>query len=133
MLMSSLPNATAPAPYRCCTQNNAIDDNIGHIDKQIDRADSEDDLLFLVINVNDCSATFKFDNVYGCHPGARVFDTECDHICVLQAYMEDVLNNMINEIIGHLGNEIDRTDLEGIDGMKTGAIMFQFNSSVCPD
>ena len=28
---------------------------------------------------------FKFDNVYGCRSGARVFATECDHICALHA------------------------------------------------
>ena len=83
-------------------------------------------LLFSVINVNDCVTKSKFDNVYGCRHslpdglmratdvmiagkkvvicgfgdvgkgcaqamrgcGARVFVTECDPICALQACME---------------------------------------------
>ena len=93
------------------THNNAMDDNIRHFDKQIDRDDSEnlesilpdDELLFLVINVKGYTVKFKFDNVYSCCPGARVSDTECDHICALLAYMSDILNNMSNA-----GNEIDR-------------------------
>ena len=87
------------------TQNNAIDDNIRHFDKQIDRDDSEnlesvlpdDELIFLVINVKGYAVKFKFDNVYSCCPGARVSDTECDHIRALQACMNDILNNMNNE------------------------------------
>ena len=93
------------------THNNAIDDNIRHIDKQIDRDDSEnlesilpdDELLFLVINVKGYEVKFKFDNVYSCCPGAHVSDTECDHICALLAKMSDILNNMSNA-----GNEIHR-------------------------
>ena len=68
------------------TQNNAIDDNIRHFDKRIDRDDSEnqesilsdDELLFLVINVKGYAVKSKFDNVYSCCPGTRVSDTECD-------------------------------------------------------
>ena len=93
------------------THTNAMDDNIRHFDKQIDRDDSEnlesilpdDELLFFVINVKGYEAKFKFDNVYSCCPGARVSDTECDHICALLAYMSDILNNMSNA-----SNEIDR-------------------------
>ena len=33
----------------------------------------------LVINVNGYATKFKFDNVYGCPSGARVFASECDH------------------------------------------------------
>ena len=60
------------------TQNNAIGDNIRHFDKQIDRDDPEnlesilphDELLFLDIACSCCL-------------GARVSDTECDHIRAL--------------------------------------------------
>ena len=73
------------------TQKNAIDDNIRHFDKKIDRDGSEnvesilsdDKLLFLVINAKGYAVKFKFDNVYSCCPGARVSDTECDHIRAL--------------------------------------------------
>ena len=63
----------------------------------------DDELLFLVINVKGYAVKFEFDNVYSCCPGARVSDTECDHICALLAYMSDILNTMSNA-----GNEIDR-------------------------
>ena len=49
------------------------------------------ELLFLVINANDYAVKFKFDNVHSSCPGARVFDTECDHIRALQTYMDDIL------------------------------------------
>ena len=52
------------------------------------------ELLFSVINVNGYKMKFKFDNVFGCRSGARVFATECDHICALQAGMEHTQNNM---------------------------------------
>ena len=35
------------------------------------------ELLFSVINVNDYKTKLKFDTVYGCRSGARVFVTEC--------------------------------------------------------
>ena len=127
------------------TQNNAIDDNIRHFDKQIDRDDLEnlestlpdDELFFLAINVKGYAVKFKFDNVYSCCPAARVSDTECD-------YMSDILNNMSNENIGHAGNEIDRRTRCNRD--ETRAIfgrrffssefecaMFQFNCCVYPE
>ena len=91
------------------------------------------ELLFPVINVNDCVTKFKFDNVYGCRSGARVFVTECDHICALQACMEGIQKNTIDEGIGHPDNEIDMADLEGLEGMKIGDIMPQNNCFVFPD
>ena len=101
------------------TQSNATEDNTRHFDKQIDRDDSEnlesilpaDELLFLVINVNGYVVKFKFNTLYSCCPGARVFDTECDHIRAPQTYMDDILNNMSKEIIGHTGNEINRREV----------------------
>ena len=91
------------------------------------------ELLFTVINVNDCKTMVKYDNLYGCRSGARVFVSECDHICALQACMEGIHNNTIDENIGHPDNKIDRTDLEGLEGMKLGDIMLQVNCCVFPD
>ena len=133
-------------------KNDAMDENIGHFDEEIGRADLEDlegmnidnimpqvdcsvfpdcELLFPVINVNDCVTKFKF-SVYGCRSGARVFVTECDHICALKACMEGIQNNTIDESIGHPDNEIDGVDLEGLEGMKIGDIMPQINCFVFP-
>ena len=86
-----------------------------------------------MINVNDCVAKSNFDNVYGCRSGARVFVAECYHICALQACMEGVQNNAIDENIGHPDNEIDRVDLKGWEGMKIGDIMPQVDCFVFPD
>ena len=42
-------------------------------------------------------------------------------------------NNTIDESIGHLDTEIDRADLEGLEGMKIGNIMLQVTCFVFPD
>ena len=91
------------------------------------------ELLFPMVNVNNWKTKFKFDHVYGCRSGARVFVAECDHICALQACMEGIQNNTINENIGHPDNEIDRTELEGLECMKIGYIMLQVNCYDFPD
>ena len=65
------------------------------------------ELLFSEINVHDYKTKFKFDNVFGCRSGARVFVAECDRICALQACMEDIQNNTIDENSVYPDNEID--------------------------
>ena len=47
-----------------------------------------------------------------------MFVAECDRICALQACMEDIQNNALDENIGHFDKEIDRADLEDLQGMK---------------
>ena len=66
------------------------------------------ELLFPVFNVNGYKMKFKFDNAYGCRSGARVFVTECDRICALQADMKDTQNNSTNDNTGRVDREIDR-------------------------
>ena len=73
---------------------------------------------------------FKFDNVYGCRSGARVFAAECDRICALQACTEGTQNNASDENIVHTYNQIDRADLEGLEGLEIGDIMTPINCFV---
>ena len=85
-----------------------------------------------MINVKGYAAKIKLDNVYSCCPRARVPDTERDHIRALQAYMNDILNNMSNENVGHTSNEIDRRTRRNRD--ESGAIFgrqFVFSEFEC--
>ena len=83
------------------------------------------ELLFAVINVNCYKMKLEFDNVYGCRSGARVFVAECDRNCALQACMEGVQNNAFDENIDHFDKEIDRADLEDLEGVRIDNIMLR--------
>ena len=80
---------------------------------------TKSELLLTMIDVDGYKTKFKFDNVYGCHSGARAFVAECDRICALQACMEGIQINALDENIGHFDKEIDRAALEDLGGMKS--------------
>ena len=71
------------------TQNNATDDMTKRSTGRTRRTWSPFFQVMscscLVTSVNGNAVKFKFDNVYSSCPGARVSDTECDHIRALQA------------------------------------------------
>ena len=94
-------------------QNNPINENIGHFDKENDRAE---DLERMKIDNRmlqvDCS-DFPGGGLLFC-----VIDVNDAPSC-----MEGTQNNTIDESIGHSYNEIDRADMEGLEGMKIGDIM----------
>merc|ERR1712195_283521 len=109
------------------------------------------ELLFPAINVNDCVTKSKFDNVYGCRHslpdsimratdvmiggkramicgyGARVYITECDPICALQACMEGFQVATLEEVVGDMDIFITSTgnfkiiSLENMKKMKNNA------------
>ena len=93
-----------------------IDEIITHVLKD-GRDGYQSELLFAVINVNDYKMKFKFDNVHGCRSGAHVFVAEHDRIFALQSCMEGMQNNALDENNGHFDKEIDRADLENLEGM----------------
>ena len=86
------------------------------------------ELLFSVINVNDYKTKLKFDTVYGCRSGARVFVTECGPEGVHGGYPEQYDRRK-----HRTPRQIDRADSEGLEGMEIGGFVPQINCFVLPE
>merc|ERR1711897_81323 len=90
------------------------------------------ELLFPAINVNDCVAKSKFDNVYGCRhslPDSIMRATDV----MIGGKRAMICGYAIVGNIGHFDNEIEMTELEGFPGIKVDNIKPQVDRFVFPD